>query len=179
MTQKEPCRLSWRAAFVMARIRVIGTAMGGRRQAVLPACQMHHGSGFRLGGEIQSSRGIAWVFARRTARTGLFITGAGAIRLPRGAPVGVLRGAATGLLFPRGFSHAAPAHRKSDAEAEEPCCQAGNHVCFDEADAVAFKTRQKWDSRPLHLFPMKKTSSWHASRLLFSDSDLDAMKMAS
>lgn len=60
----------------------------------------------------------------------VWVISRGAFRLLRGTSFEMHRGAATGQLFPRGFSQTAPAHRKSDAEAEEQCCQAGDHGVF-------------------------------------------------
>jgi hypothetical protein len=127
MTQEESWRLRRRPAFVAGRFSGHRESGAHPRQPVLPAGEEEDGRCFRLGGENEALRRVAGVFVMLAARAG---SGWRVFRLLRGASIGMRRGAATGQLFPRGFSEAAPAHRKSDAEAEEQCCQAGHHGVF-------------------------------------------------
>lgn len=127
MTQEEPRRLLRRPAFVAGRFGGHRELGAHHRQPVLPAGKVQDGGRFRPGGENQALRCVACILVMPAAGA---VTSRGAFRLLRGASFGMRRGAATGQLFPRGFSQTAPAHRKSDAEAEEQCCQAGHHGGF-------------------------------------------------
>ena len=127
MAQEEPQRLIRRPAFAAGCIGCHRELGANDWQPILPASEVEDGCRFRLGGEEDALGGIAWVFAMLATRAGLAVIGWRAFRLLRGTSFEMLRGAATGQLFPRGFSIAAPAHRKTDAEAEEQCCEAGHH----------------------------------------------------
>ena len=127
MTQEEPWRLRQWPAFAAGRIGAYREIVANEWQPVLPASEVEDGCRFRLGGEKDALGGIAWVFVMLAARARLAVIGWRGFRLLRGTSFGMLRGAATGQLFPLGFSRAAPAHRKTDAEAEEQCCEAGRH----------------------------------------------------
>jgi len=127
MTQEEPWRLRQWPAFAAGRIGAYREIVANEWQPVLPASEVEDGCRFRLGGEKDALGGIAWVFVMLAARARLVMIGWRGFRLLRGTSFGMLRGAATGQLFPLGFSRAAPAHRKTDAEAEEQCCEAGRH----------------------------------------------------
>ncbi len=130
MTQEEPWRLRQWPAFAAGLIGAYREIVANEWQPVLPASEVEDGGRFRLGGEKDALGGIAWVFAMLATRAGFAGIGWRAFRLLRGTSFEMLRGAATGQLFPRGFSIAAPAHRKTDAEAEEQCCEAGHHGVF-------------------------------------------------
>ena len=135
MTQEEPWRLRRWPAFAAGRIGAHRELGANDWQPILPASEVEDVCRFRLGGENDALGGIAWVFAMLATRAGFAGIGWRAFRLLRGTSFEMLRGAATGQLFPRGFSIAAPAHRKTDAEAEEQCCEAGHHGgigCRDE-----------------------------------------------
>lgn len=128
MTQEEPWRLRGRPAFVAGRFDCHRELGAHHRQPLLPSGEEKDGGGFRLRGENQALYRVACVLVMTAAGE---VTSRGVFRLLRGASFGMRRGAATGQLFPRGFSQTAPAHRKSDAEAEEQCCQAGDHGVLD------------------------------------------------
>ena len=130
MTQEEPRRLHRWPAFAARCIgahRKLGTKDW---QPILPASEVEDGCRLRLGREKDALGGIAWVFVMLAARAGLVVIGWRGFRLLRGTSFEMLRGAATGQFFPLGLSRAAPAHRKTDAEAEEQCYEAGHHGVF-------------------------------------------------
>ena len=130
MTQEEPWRLRQWPAFAAGRIGAHRKLGANHWQPILPASVVEDGGRFRFGGEKGALGGIAWVFVMLAARAGLVVIGWRGFRLLRGTSFKMLRGAATGQLFPLGFSRAAPAHRKTDAEAEKQCCEAGHHGLF-------------------------------------------------
>ncbi len=115
MPEEEPRRLRGRPAFVAGRFDGHRELGAHHRQPVLPADELEDGGRFRLGGENQALRCVACVLVLAAAGA---VSSWRAFRLLRGASIEMRRGAATGQLFPRGFSQTAPAHRKSDAEAE-------------------------------------------------------------